>query len=145
MSDSEPTTYERSTVSYETARRLLEAAVGSAREAGMPAAIVVSDVAGEPIAIARTDGAGLLPLKVASDKAWTAANAGAPTEQVHAFVTSDPAALACMPAVPRFSSVAGGLPITGGGRVIGAIGVSGGASAQDVAVAQAALDALGEL
>ncbi|MFF3380669.1 heme-binding protein [Streptomyces sp. NPDC002680] len=145
MSDSEPTTLERSTVSYETARRLIEAAVGSAREAGIPAAVVVSDVAGEPIAIARTDGAGLLPLKVASDKAWTAANAGAPTEQVHAFVTMDPAALAYMPAVPRFCSVAGGLPITGGGRVIGAIGVSGGASAQDAVVARAALDALGEL
>jgi uncharacterized protein GlcG (DUF336 family) len=145
MTQTEPTTYERSTVSYETARRLLEAAVGTAREAGMPASIVVSDVAGEPIAIVRTDGAGLLPMKVAADKAWTAANTGAPTEQVHAFVTSDPAALACMPAVPRFSSVAGGLPITGGGRVIGAIGVSGGTSAQDAAVARAALDALGEL
>src|SRR5207248_10614821 len=61
MTQTEPTTYERSTVSYETARRLLEAAVGAARDAGMPATIVVSDVAGEPIAIARTDGAGLLP------------------------------------------------------------------------------------
>jgi uncharacterized protein GlcG (DUF336 family) len=145
MTLTEPTTYERSTVSYETARRLLEAAVGAAREAGMPATIVVSDVAGEPIAIARTDGAGLLTMKVAADKAWTAANAGASTEQVHTFVTSDPAALASMPTVPRFSLVGGGLPITGGGRVIGAIGVSGGTSAQDVAVARAALDALGEL
>jgi uncharacterized protein GlcG (DUF336 family) len=145
MTLTEPTTYERSTVSYETARRLLEAAVGAAREAGMPATIVVSDVAGEPIAIARTDGAGLLTMKVAADKAWTAANAGAATEQVHTFVTSDPAALASMPAVPRFSLVGGGLPITGGGRVIGAIGVSGGTSAQDVAVARAALDGLGEL
>jgi uncharacterized protein GlcG (DUF336 family) len=145
MTQTEPTTYERLTVTYETARRLLEAAVGSAREAGMPAAIVVSDVAGEPIATARTDGAGVLPMTVASDKAWTAANTGAPTEQVHAFVTSDPAALACMPAVPRFTTVAGGLPIIGGGRVIGAIGVSGGTSAQDAAVARVALDALGEL
>src|SRR5881275_2376484 len=126
MTQTEPTTYERSTVSYETARRLLEAAVGAAREAGIPATIVVSDVAGEPIAIARTDGAGLLSMKVASDKAWTSANAGAPTEQVHSFITSDPAALVCMPTVPRFSSVAGGLPITSGGRAIGAIGVSGG-------------------
>ena len=70
MTQTEPTTYERSTVSYETARRLLEAAVGAAREAGMPVTIVVSDVAGEPIAIARTDGVGLLPMKVAADKAW---------------------------------------------------------------------------
>ena len=145
MTITEPTTYERSTVSYETARRLLEAAVGTAREAGIPATIVVSDVAGEPIAIARTDGAGLLTMNVAADKAFTAANAGAPTEQVHTFVTSDPAALAYMPALPRFSSIAGGLPITSGGRVIGAIGVSGGTSAQDVDVARAALDGLGEL
>ncbi|WP_029117586.1 heme-binding protein [Mycobacterium sp. URHB0044] len=145
MTQTEPTTYERSTLSYETARRLLEAAVGTAGEAGMPAAIVVSDVAGEPIAMARTDGAGLLPLKVAADKAWTAANAGAPTEQVHAFVASDPAALAYMPTVPRFTTVAGGLPIVGGGHVIGAIGVSGGTGAQDAAVAGAALAALGEL
>ncbi|WP_329406896.1 heme-binding protein [Nocardia vinacea] len=146
MNDTEPTTYERSTVSYETARRLLEAAVGAAREAGMPATIVVGDVVGEPVAIARTDGAGLLSMTVAAAKAWTAANAGASTEQVHSFIASDPAALACMPTVPRFSSVAGGLPITtGGGRVIGAIGVSGGTSAQDVAVARAALDGLGEL
>ena len=145
MTLTEPTTYERSTVSYETARRLLEAAVGAARKAGMPATIVVSDVAGEPIAIARTDGAGLLTMKVAADKAWTAANAGASTEHVHTFVTSDPAALASMPAVPRFSLVGGGLPITGSGRVIGAIGVSGGTSAADAAVAGAALDALGEL
>ena len=113
MNQTDPTTYEQSTVSYETARRLLEVAVGTAGEAGVPATIVVSDVAGEPIAIARMDGAGLLSMKVAADKAWTAANAGASTEQVHTIVTSDPAALACMPAVPRFSSVAGGLPITG--------------------------------
>jgi uncharacterized protein GlcG (DUF336 family) len=145
MTNTEPTTYVRSTVTYETARRLLEVAVGTAREAGMPATIVVSDVAGEPIAVARTDGAGLLTMKVAADKAWTAANAGAPTEQLHTFVASDPAALASMPAVPRFSLVGGGLPLTAGGRVIGAIGVSGGTSAQDVAVARAALDALGEL
>jgi uncharacterized protein GlcG (DUF336 family) len=145
MTTTQSTTYERPTVRYEVARRLLEVAVGAAREAGIPATVVVSDVAGEPIAIARTDSAGLLSMNVAADKAFTAANAGAPTEQVHTFVTADPAALAYMPALPRFSSIAGGLPITSGGRVIGAIGVSGGTSDQDAAVARAALDGLGEL
>ncbi|WP_405640969.1 heme-binding protein [Streptomyces uncialis] len=139
------TTYDRPTVSYATASRLVAAGVRAAEQLGVRASIVVVDTAGEPVATARTDSAGMLSLTVASDKAWTAANAGAPTEGVHAFVASDPAAMISMPTVPRFTLVAGGIPLISDGRPVGAIGVSGGSSAQDARIAQDALAEIGGL
>jgi uncharacterized protein GlcG (DUF336 family) len=44
---------------------------------------------------------------------------------------------------PRFVAFGGGLPIFEAGRLIGAIGVSGGSEQQDEVLAQAGLAALG--
>jgi uncharacterized protein GlcG (DUF336 family) len=44
--------------------------------------------------------------------------------------------------VPGATPIEGGIPIVVGGKVIGAVGVSGGASPQDSQVAQAGLNAL---
>ncbi|MEW2165623.1 heme-binding protein [Streptomyces sp. NPDC007084] len=138
-------TYDRPTISYATASRLVAAGVRAAGDSGVRASIVVTDMTGEPVATARTDGAGMLSMTVAAHKAWTAAMTGQSTEDVHAFVAADPGAVLSMPAVPRFTLVPGGFPFVSGGRPVGAIGVSGGSSAQDSAIARDALAEVGEL
>ena len=58
-------------------------------------------------------------------------------------VAADPVRVASFLANGEFSLLGGGLPISRGGQVIGAIGVGGGTPEQDVVVGEAALAALG--
>lgn len=65
-----------------------------------------------------------------------------PSGDFYNFIKDDPALLAGVPHIPRIATFGGGLPIRVGDRVVGGIGVSGGSVEQDVACAQAGLDAM---
>jgi uncharacterized protein GlcG (DUF336 family) len=103
------------------------------------------------VAIAVVDGAGGLMTFVCLDdtqpgsqdiavlKARTAARLHRPTKALEDGITGGRAALLSLPAA---LSLEGGIPVRADGRVIGAIGVSGMASAQDAEVAAAGLAAL---
>lgn len=126
-----------------TAQQAIQAASEKAIEVGIPMSIVIYDVAGHEKAMLRMDGASLISLQIAHDKAYTAAATGLPTHLWHDYIKDDPPLLTGIVHTPRFVVFGGGFPIKEGGEAIGAIGVSGGHYEQDMECARAALAALG--
>src|SRR5580693_7461900 len=136
-------TFERPSVSTELARAMIGAAEAKASEMGHPFVIAVVDDSGVLKAFSRMDGAALLSVQIAQDKAYTAAGFGLSTDTWHDFVKDDPPlAMGAAPGVDRLVVFGGGYPIKVGGSVVGGIGVSGGHYSQDMEVAQAGLSAV---
>ena len=95
-------------------------------------------------AFSRMDGAALLSVQIAQDKAYTAVGFGMPTHGWHDFIKDDPPLADGAPTgIDRLVIFGGGYPITVDGQIVGAIGVSGGHYSQDQKVAEAGLEALG--
>jgi uncharacterized protein GlcG (DUF336 family) len=133
-------TFERSSVTSELARAMIAAAERKAEEMGHPFVIAVVDDSGVLKAFSRMDGAALLSVQIAQDKAYTAAGFGLSTDD---FVKEDPPlAMGAAPGIDRLIVFGGGYPIKIGNAVVGAIGVSGGHYSQDMDVAQAGLAAI---
>ncbi len=143
MSGSGSLTMNRLSVSASAAEALVSAAQGRAQEIGNAVVIVVCDVDGLPKALLRMDGASSMSLRLAHDKAATAASFGVSTEQWFDLIKDDGALLNGVPSSPGFSIIGGGYPLRSGGQLVGAIGVSGGAPAEDVDCARTAAAALG--
>ena len=136
--------FEKASVSTESAHRMIAAAEAKAREIGVPMVIAVCDESGVLKAFSRMDGAALLSVQVAQDKAYTAVGFGLPTEGWHDFIRDDPPlAAGAVGGIDRLVIFGGGYPIRAGDRVVGAIGVSGGHYTQDMEVAKAGLSAVG--
>ena len=136
--------FEKASVSTESAHRMIAAAEAKAREIGVPMVIAVCDESGVLKAFSRMDGAALLSVQVAQDKAYTAIGFGLPTEGWHDFIKDDPPlAAGAVGGIDRLVIFGGGYPIRAGDRVVGAIGVSGGHYTQDMEVAKAGLSAVG--
>jgi uncharacterized protein GlcG (DUF336 family) len=134
-------TFTKQSVSHESAQKMVAAAVAKATELGIPQVVAVLDESGLLKAFCRMDGAALVSLEVAQNKAYTALF-GMPSQDFYNFIKDDPALLAGVPHIPRIAIFGGGLPIKAGDKVVGGIGVSGGTVEQDVACAQAGLDTL---
>jgi glc operon protein GlcG len=129
------------TLTLEGAKRLAAAAIAYARSHEAPgAAIAVVDAGGHTIYLERLDGSFPASSDVSIGKARTAANFGRPTRGMEESINKNRPALAAVAAVTAFTPLQGGIPIMVGKQVIGAIGVSGGASAQqdeEIAIAGA--------
>ena len=131
-------------VKHEEARRVIAAAVEKAEEIGQPMNIAVMDAGRNLVAFERMDGAWVLSIDIAIDKAFTSAGRGLSTREIGEKA---------QPGGPLFGVnttnggrvviFAGGLPLMRDGEVAGAIGVSGGPVDQDEEVAQAGVDAFG--
>ena len=132
------------TLTLEGARRVVAAAIAYARSHGAPgAAVAVVDAGGHTICLERLDGTFAASADVSIGKARTAANFGRPTRGMEDAINKNRPALAAVAAVTAFTPLQGGIPITLGQEVIGAIGVSGAASAQqDEEIALAGAGAL---
>jgi uncharacterized protein GlcG (DUF336 family) len=132
----------KTSISTETAHRLIAAAEKAARDIDKAMAIGIVDESGVLKAFSRMDGAPLLAVDLAKDKAYTAVSFGIPTHGWYEFIKNDPPLLHGIVKTPRLIVFGGGYPIEIGGAVVGGIGVSGGHYEQDMKVAQAALAAL---
>jgi uncharacterized protein GlcG (DUF336 family) len=88
------------------------------------------------------EGTPLVSIEASQNKAYTAL-LGMPSQEFFNSIKDDPALVAGVPHIPRIVTFGGGLPIRSGDAVVGAIGVSGGTVEQDIACAQAGLDAVG--
>jgi uncharacterized protein GlcG (DUF336 family) len=129
---------------FEAAHQVVAAAERKALEIGTPMVIAIVDESGVLKALSRMDGAALLSVQIAQDKAYTAAGFGLATDQWHDFIKNDPPLAAGATAgISRLVIFGGGYPIKVGDQVVGAIGVSGGHYSQDMEVARAGLAALG--
>ena len=119
------------------------AAVREAAAIGVPMNIAVYDDGANLKAFRRMDGALLGSVDIAMNKARTAALFGFNTEALYEFVKPGGTS-------PGFDQTNGGLIVFAGGipvrdnesRLLGAVGVSGGAVAQDYQVAEAAVAAI---
>jgi uncharacterized protein GlcG (DUF336 family) len=136
-------TFERASVTAALARAMIEAAERKAAQMGHPFVIAIVDDSGVLKAFSRMDGAPLLSVQVAQDKAYTAVGFGMATDAWHDFIKDDPPlAMGATGGIDRLVVFGGGYPIKLGGAVVGGIGVSGGHYSQDMEVAQAGLSAL---
>jgi uncharacterized protein GlcG (DUF336 family) len=133
-------TFTKSSITSEAAHALIAAAEAEAADLGKPFVIAVVDDNGVLKAFSRMDGAPLLSVQIAQDKAYTAVGFGLPTHGWHDFIKDDPPLAAGAPSgIDRLVVFGGGYPITIGDEVVGGIGVSGGHYSEDQQVAEAAL------
>jgi uncharacterized protein GlcG (DUF336 family) len=138
-----PETFEKRSVSTELAHRMINAAETKAQELGVPMNIAVVDESGVLKAFSRMDGAALLSVQIAGDKAYTAVGFGMPTHSWYDFIKDDPPlAAGATSGIDRLVVFGGGYPISVDGAIVGAIGVSGGHYTQDQEVAEAGLAVL---
>lgn len=133
------------TITAKQAANAIAAGEAKATALGVAANIAVLDAAAHLKAFVRMDGAVLGSIDLSIGKARTAALFAASSEAVWEY---------CKPGAPAHNleaSNGGLLPFPGGlpvldasGTLIGAIGVSGGAVPDDLAIAEAALAALAD-
>lgn len=134
-------TITKSSITQAAADALLASGASAATEIGVPMVIAVVDESGVLKAFRRMDGAPLLSVEIAKDKAYTAVAFGIPTHGWFDFIKNDPPLLHGIVHTPRLVVFGGGYPVSVDGQVIGGIGVSGGHYEQDMKVAEAALAA----
>ena len=141
-----PKIYERKTLGLELAEEITHAAVAHAKSKDQALVIAIVDDSGIQKAMVRMDGAHLISIQVAIDKAYTAAGYGLSTDAWYDFAKGDePIAFGAVGGIDRLVTLGGGYPIMIDGSLVGGIGVSGGHYTDDMAVAQAGLQVLSNL
>ena len=126
-------------ISLELAQKMVNEAVAKARELGVTENVAILDDGGNLKAFDRMDGAPILCIEMAQNKAYTAL-LGVSTQDFFNFIQGDPSLLAGLPTLARVAAYGGGFPIKVDGEIVGAIGVSGAPTVQnDVDCARAAL------
>ena len=131
---------EKKTLSLAAAKKMAAAAEAEAARNNWTMVISVLDDGGNLLYLERMDGTQLGSIEVSQGKARTALQFKRPSKAFQDLIDKDQAHLITLGHV---TAVQGGLPIMAEGKVIGSIGVSGGASPQDEQCAQAGLNALG--
>lgn len=130
-----------SAIDYQDAKRIVDAIVEKALQLQKAAVIAVADAHGELIAFARMDGAPLSSILVATNKAYTAARERKPTKDIGDKMRDPVKGFdIAFYGDSRFVGWGGGIPIRKNGEVVGAIGVSGLSSAEDIALATVGLE-----
>ncbi|MFC9910380.1 heme-binding protein [Streptomyces sp. NPDC059862] len=131
-----PLTIQDAEILVTVARRAAEAAAATV-------SVTVLDAGGHLLAFRRDDRAVLISGETSTRKAYTALQLNAPTADLVDAVKPDGPFHSLPTALDRpLLFIAGGLPIHRDGRLIGAIGVGGGAPDQDHGFAMAAAEAL---
>src|SRR3981189_2198647 len=126
-------------ISSELAQKMVNEAVAKARELSVSENVAILDDGGNLKAFSRMDGAPILCIEIAQNKAYTALF-GVSTQDFFNFIQGDPSLLAGMPTLARVAAWGGGFPIKVNGEVVGAIGVRGAPTVQnEVGWARAAL------
>jgi uncharacterized protein GlcG (DUF336 family) len=121
----------------------LRAAEEKATAIGVPVNIAILDAAAHLKTFSRMDGAVLGSIDVATRKAMTAALFQARSEAVWEYCKPGAPAPALELSNGGLAPFAGGIPLRGPqGEMLGAIGVSGGAVAQDLQIAEAGAGAI---
>ncbi len=132
-------TEQRPALTHAAVMEMLRSGIAKAEEIERPQCIVIVDASGELLGEIRMTGAKFLSRKSALAKARTAASIGGPSASVPEMVRSAIAAATG----GDVTGLPGGLPIKKNGAVLGGIGVGSGTGEEDIAVARAALAAVG--
>jgi glc operon protein GlcG len=127
-------------ISLDRAEVMIHAALAEARKRNWKMNLAVADSGGNLVAFERMDGAMLASIQIAIHKARAAATFRRPTK-----VFEDGVNLMHLNYLLAFDGVIasrGGIPLIEQGRIIGAIGCSGGTDSQDEIVSKAGADAI---
>lgn len=131
-------TEQKSALTLDGAKKVIAAAVAEAKSRNAPGgAIAVVDDGGNLIALERLDNTFAAGANISIGKARTAALFKRPTKTFEDIINKGRTAMATL---PDFTPLQGGVPILIDGQIVGAVGVSGAASAQqdeDLAIAGA--------
>ena len=131
-----------SAVTLEDARRVIAAAEKKAKEIGQPMNIAVADEGGNLVAHVRMDGAWLGSIDISIKKAFTSRAFDIATRDLATHAQSGGQFFGIhVSNGGRVMIFAGGVPLKRDGKVVGAVGVSGGSGEQDHAVATAGAEA----
>jgi uncharacterized protein GlcG (DUF336 family) len=126
------------------AKAIIAAAEAKAAEIGQPMNIAVADAGGNLIAHVRMDGAWLGSIDISIKKAYTARAFDIATRDLAKHSQSGGQFFGIHASNDgKIMIFAGGIPLKRDGKVVGAIGVSGGSGEQDHAVAEAGAAAYG--
>jgi uncharacterized protein GlcG (DUF336 family) len=122
--------------------RMVQAGIQRAEALGVPMVLAVVDAGGHLIELRRMDGALLVSVTLAPNKAHTAAAVRMPTAELGRLAQPGAPLYGIDANLPNLTLVGGGLPLSLRGTVVGAVGVSGGSVDQDSEVAAAMAAAL---
>jgi uncharacterized protein GlcG (DUF336 family) len=136
-------TASRPTLSARASRRIVDAAVAEAERQSVAVTVVTVDESGVTKEMCRMDGAPLVSVQTAVNKAYAAAAIGMPPDEFYAAIEADGAAVAEFGTRPGLALIAGGIPVVIDGQVAGAIGVAGAMTgAEDRRIAETAVSAV---
>lgn len=125
-------------VKLDDARRVISAAEKKAVEIGQPMNIAVADAGGNLVSHVRMDGAWIGSIDISIKKAFTSRAFDIATKDLAEHSQSGNQFFGIHASNNgRIMIFAGGIPLRRDGKVVGAIGVSGGSGEQDHAVAEA--------
>ncbi len=121
--------------------RLIEAGMRRAAAIGVPMVVAVADDAGNLCEMRRMDGALVVSITLAPQKAATAATVRMATHELARHAQPGAQFFGIDASMPGLTIVGGGFPLVENGVVIGGVGASGGSAEQDIDVAQAMVSA----
>lgn len=128
-------------LTFDTAKKMIDAAMSEAKKQGLTMVIAVADAGGNLVAFGRMDDAMLASIHIAMDKAFTAAYGKIPTQTWRDIVQSGN--LPPLFIHERWTAFAGGFPLIKGKQLLGGTGCSGATAHGDTPVARAGLSAGG--
>jgi uncharacterized protein GlcG (DUF336 family) len=139
-----PTASQAAGLTLAAARRVIAAAAAEARSMGVAISVAVVDGGDQLVAFERMDGADLVSIGLARDKAFTALVNRMPTRDLAPLVQPGAEFYGYdSVAGGRMIVFAGGMPLERDGVLVGAVGVSGGSSDEDQRAVDAAVAAFG--
>ena len=130
-------------ISLEQAQAVIQAAVAEARKRNWKMNLAVTDSGGNLVALQRMDGAMLASIQIAEHKARAAVTFRRPTK-----VFEDGVQLMHLTYLLAFDGIIasrGGIPLIDQGKIIGAIGCSGGTDSQDEVISEAGAAVINKL
>lgn len=121
---------EKKALTIEGAKRVIAAAVAYAKKNNAPGGVIaVVDEGGNLMALERLDGTFAAGANISIGKARTAVLFKRPTKAFEDVINNGRTAMVALPDA-YFTPLQGGVPITIDGQIVGGVGVSGAASAQ---------------
>jgi glc operon protein GlcG len=127
-------------ITFAEARRAIAAAEAEAKKRGWPECFAVYDSGGDLVAFDRMDGAPLGSIEIAQHKARTAVKFRRDTKDFESAIQSGTTLILTLDDV---IGSRGGILLVRGGKIIGAIGASGGTGSQDELLAKVGAEAIG--
>src|SRR5690349_9081246 len=123
-------TVEKKTLTLQGAERVIAAAKAEAQKLQAPGGVIaVVDDGGNLMALERLDGTFSAGANISIGKAKTAVMFKKPTRFFEELINSNGKGRTVMTALENFTPLIGGIPITVDGQIVGGVGVSGAATA----------------